>query len=211
MALSHYREDISAFSALTIAIFTIVLVVFNGRLATSTRIAADAAKKAADALPALERAHIFVEPTIAMRESFYDHDIRDKPDTEVLWHSGASTAEYRIVNYGKTPAILKSLDVRITHHKGAPDNRAHLRSRFLGGEKLINSGDGDSDEISIDYQWTVADSKLFISGKTWVWFYGSIRYDDIFGVEHFTYFRWRYGGTMRVQLTHGGVDYNQRT
>lgn len=70
--IHSYREDINAVSTFLLMLFTIVLILLNGSLARSTRIAAIAAERAAVAaekgLTELERPWVFLEGTTITRK-----------------------------------------------------------------------------------------------------------------------------------------------
>jgi ethanolamine utilization microcompartment shell protein EutS len=55
-----YREDFNAYSTIVIAFFTAILGIFTITLSRSTRIAAKAAQKSADALMGAEGSSLFV-------------------------------------------------------------------------------------------------------------------------------------------------------
>jgi hypothetical protein len=57
-------DEWTAAATVVIALFTTILGLFTVSLARSTRVAAQAAEKSADALPAMERAYLFVLPQL---------------------------------------------------------------------------------------------------------------------------------------------------
>jgi len=111
----RYHDDVNAIATAVIAAFTIVLAIVTGREVRLTRIvaesgekAAQAAKATADALPAIERAYLFVEVDCnflpIMREPYHAwvHRSEDVPAVGLK-------VTYRMVNHGKTPAELGAI------------------------------------------------------------------------------------------------------
>jgi hypothetical protein len=49
------------------------------------------------------------------------------------------------------------------------------------------------------------------NGESFLWFYGHIVYDDIFGKGHETAFCWYYDGLAKSFYQYGGRRYNYRT
>lgn len=92
----HYRDDISALSTVTIAVFTVVLGTFTVRLASSTRNAAnaarDAAKVAERSLFDVQRAFVFARCLIkGVRGSALVVDVE--------WRNTGTTPAKRFVNW----------------------------------------------------------------------------------------------------------------
>ncbi len=133
---------IAAFSTIAIAVFTFTLWITTRRLWISgdrqidiITVSANAAKKSADALPALERAYVFLEiGHTNINELLSQLPRFDENGIDITYGiSGLSegfegmrrprfsdlAASFQIsfwfVNYGKTPAIIKDLSFSLTH------------------------------------------------------------------------------------------------
>jgi hypothetical protein len=116
------------------AFFTLVLSVSTIALWLSTRKAADAAREAAEFIPSVERAYIFVEPKISTTTSF------DIFDNSKIGPNAIGTS-YVFTNHGKTPAIIQSIEVHFDFWTDAPDNSHHVQSKILGGEIILKAGE----------------------------------------------------------------------
>jgi hypothetical protein len=203
-----------------VAFYTFVLGIFTASLATvaafqiyfliradkTTRIAAKAAEKSAETLPSLERAHIFIIPSL-MRVSIPARGIDRSPI-----QNGKAMVTYKFVNHGKTPAVIKSVEVHFDLLTTAPDNESHLPNIILSGEKVLEAKDDWSPNNGSILKRIGEDEHAGLKrDDTFLWFYGSIVYDDIFGLEHVTRFRWRYDGGSNQFLGFGSKPYNERT
>jgi hypothetical protein len=168
--------------------------------------AAKAATAAAEALPRLERAYIFIQPKISLKTAFimYGETSGTIPDNVGV--------EFLITNHGKTPAIIMSMDIRCDFWTSAPDNSQHIPSKLLGNEVVLEAGKSLPEERITIKQFLNPDAvKALAKGDAYVWFSGSILYNDIFGEQRRTSFRHRYGSIMRVMTASGGTPYNERT
>lgn len=112
-ALAEYTEGLFFVTA-ALAFFSFVQGAFLYRADRTARISADAAKKSADALSVIERAHVYPEilnpgaiwDCINDAKAFYLDPTGETADTPC-----STTAEltFTVRNYGKTPAILKEV------------------------------------------------------------------------------------------------------
>jgi hypothetical protein len=166
--------------------------------------AANAAQRAADVLPIVERAYVFMVPEL----EFWD----PVPHSSgVGTYSSRIGVKFKIENHGKTPAVIESIDARLRVLLEAPDNRLHLIANVMTGEKIIPSGghwvpdtsprncnvsEGDADDMS--------------NRRAAIWFYGSILYKDMFGNERTTRFRWSYSELLEIFTPRGEAPYNER-
>jgi hypothetical protein len=194
-----------------LALFTLGLVVIGifqalflkGTL-KATAIAAGAAKTAADTVPTLERAYVFVEPRIQL-----PGNLKAFKDTNVA--AREIRVNYVISNHGKTPAIIQWIEARFEFRSDPPDNSKIIPSKFMGDEFVIKS-DGTHNESEFFEEILTAEMKKgLFEGEVYFWFYGSIQYEDIFGTTRYTRFRWRYNSAFEVFSTHGAAPYNERT
>jgi hypothetical protein len=153
------RDDIAATSTLTIAIFTIVLVIFTVRLARATKIAALAAKDSADILPALERAYMF--PGFTTENPFFA--------------GGTIRVHLLVINQGKTPGFLKETCGRFTEEEPSGEIATYEGGEIHNWDNVI-PGDNKPLELDQFYRSPMRGKKIFFSGY--------IRYKDIFGKLH---------------------------
>ena len=100
------KEAIAAGATTVIAWFTLALWLATRRQAQLTRIAVEAAKTSADALPNIERAYLFM----VLSDWVCDASAPYGDGTKFL-HAGRFYARYYFVNHGKTPAIIHEIRV----------------------------------------------------------------------------------------------------
>jgi hypothetical protein len=186
--------------------------------AEATVIAANAARDSADALPALERAYVFVElsPDASVNIMSAIHrlqrrrDLRPDDDTIVQ-----VTVMYRIKNYGKTPAIVKSEAGEIHRLIELPDQVRYYDN--VMADIVVCSSEvypPREDGWFILNQNICAETGASIErGDSFLWVYGHILYQDVFGSEHETRFCWRYNGSAQAfeQYDRGKDSLNRRT
>jgi hypothetical protein len=163
------------------------------------------ARESADALPALERAYIFVKPKISL-------------PLALGWNAGAELADrtvsikYSFTNHGKTPAIIKGIDARFDVSAEAPDNTEHQSSKALDNEAVVDAKrSSDPDEVFIGRVISADEVKALKEGRLHLWFFGSILYEDISQKPHVTRFRWRYEGAQQSFAPAGAAPFNDRT
>jgi hypothetical protein len=170
-----------------------------------TNKAANAAKDAAEALPTVERAYIFI-----VAELKYSDPINTKDERSVC--SSRLRVEFRLENHGKTPAVINSIDAQLRVWSEEPDNTRHIPSVILPNETIIKSGDSwtpPNSPLNFGVDEAMADA---IANQTAViWFYGSILYQDMFGNDRVTRFRWGRSEIFDIFGPRGAVPYNQRT
>lgn len=180
---------------------------------------ANAARDSADALPTLERAHVFIDvsPSIVNEMQETIRGFRD-----------AIGVRYHFINHGKTPAIIKTRSVAV-FPSSTPEKFIFVQKR-TDAEEIIPSGgtvppivhrqvfidrDGNKADITETYRLeeryicslTIDERNAIENGETFIWFRGYIVYSDIFGKEHETGFCWRFDGT---KFSPYGKEYNYR-
>ncbi len=170
-AEKHEREDKSqierklAFETqrvadytLWIAAFTFLVVIVTGFLGYATWSAAKAARAAAEHIPRVERAYLFVGPD------------------DISAFAAETIVKLGIKNHGKTPAMSKSLYVglRADPPTGPPSVKGlvhyHMDSAFAAGQEFT---------APIEFKWPTTGMFYFV---------GRIDYDDIFGEPHESWF-----------------------
>jgi hypothetical protein len=189
-----------------IAYYTKWLAWFTGALVTvsafqgyfllradkTTRIASDAAKRAADSLPIVERAYVYplivsagtTKECIENAKVFYMDDNAgdgDRPSPE------RATIIFRIKNYGKTPAILKTVYAGFGVSPVTAEIGVSIPESILG--EMETTGD-ISAEMNTGITRNQAQGIMVYTAS--VGFSGQITFDDIWGNEHTTqfYFVW---------------------
>lgn len=186
-----YQDAIEDFFSLTspegwTAFATVVLAISTFGLWAVTNTAAKAAKEAAEALPIVERAHVYpmiVNPgAILERVRFaMTFPLTSTEDDEC----SSDTAEltFRIKNYGKTPAILKSVMVGFgIHPPGA------LIGKIVQ-ECILGAGESTETLIAeMERGFTQREALEIIEWRSRVGFSGTIQFDDIWGNAHETEF-----------------------
>jgi len=140
--------------------------------------AAEAAEKSADALPAMERAYVFVE-------------VRRKNPKARLTINFNTFCEIVIRNYGKTPAIVRFVETFANVFYGITPEIEIKRTGIIpkieriivsGGEEVINV---DTTSISEEKWGDVANNP-----NARLLCYGLVQYEDIFGKSHDTSWCW---------------------
>jgi hypothetical protein len=173
-----------------LAIFTFALVIvglfqfciLRGTL-KATKVAADAAKDSADALPAIERAYLFVKVTMEK-----PHDVNIGTDEE----PGGNSVNLVITNHGKTPALITEAlyNVKPFTNDDKIDKflAKKIPDRIPSGTVIFDSK--EIKEFSIDFPLTHISWKQIMSKQLNLSCLGYICYEDIFGNPHKTIFCW---------------------
>jgi hypothetical protein len=155
--------------------------------------------------------------------------------------NGTIDIQFQFINHGKTPAIIKTASGEFNPWADIP-RRIHYSDPPLSGEIIIRAGEiypqpieravtsvqarisertGVAAPTHIFYQgrqklveFLDAESVRGIKeGHNFLWFYGHIVYDDVFGREHETRFCWCYNGLTNSfqQYNRGDEGLNRRT
>lgn len=182
--------------------FNLFLVVFTGLLVVvggaqcylifwtlkATEIAAIAAKDAAEALPKIERAYVFIGTT--------DININSTVITTLVGEGAQRSTRtvnsgFTIVNHGKTPAILTEIfgelhlvnDVKeITTIEGTPIAPGTIIE--ASGDKRFHLDDYEADHAKLEAASANTTPKLIMTGK--------ILYDDVLSKHRETGFCMKY-------------------
>ncbi|MGO9139163.1 MAG: hypothetical protein ACLP9S_13870 [Syntrophales bacterium] len=148
--------------------------------AEATQISADAAKRAADALPVTERAYVFVTIDTQKIELVYDRD----RGHEGLFDFGASI---RIWNHGRTPAIINKIRGVISLEKATIPEIEEIEiptGIVLGNDKWR--------PIPVSRRINDNELKNIAALNTPTYCCGRVEYKDIFNGDHVTGFCWEY-------------------
>jgi hypothetical protein len=164
--------------------------------------AAKAAQAAAEALPTVEKAYVFIDPKLEWDQI---------PDPSFGISDSRYSVKFTLENHGKTPAVIKSIDARLEVLSAPPDNKLHRIIDFLP-DKILRAGESFTPESSPRH-CTVNQATLveLQNDRSAIWFYGSVYYDDMFGKEHVTRFRCNQSEILDVFVARGDAPFNERT
>lgn len=159
--------------AFQVGLFYVQLRLIKETLAPAKE-AADAAKLNAEAVIKAERAYLFVEICLENVVDIikYMQGMQSVAPRPIL-------IQYRFTNYGKTPAVIKSISYGAVVAENLPRQREyihilHLPTHLLGAETSTKTLEYDEFKISA----AIADSIQNLTDT--FWFYGEIVYDDMF-------------------------------
>jgi hypothetical protein len=209
--VAWWQDPIAIFTLGLVFIGAVQAVIFYGQMTLISKSlkpaeeAARAAKEAAEALPKVERAYVFIIPEL----EFWD----PRPHSSgVGQYSSRIGVKFKIVNHGKTPAVVESIDARLRVLPEAPDNRIHVNANIEPGETILEAGQrGDPLLSPRNCNVSEAEADAIERNQSAIWFYGSVYYWDIFGKDHWTRFRWSYSAVLEVFTPRGEAPYNERT
>ena len=173
-----------------LAIFTALLWLSTNKMWKATKDSADAAKKAADAakasaddLPKVERAYL----SVSIRA-----DMENWKNTNA---NQISPIDIEVCNYGRTPARVT--EIITTTQIGESEDRNRIN---FGVPDVDEIRDAAGHFIARDSKETFSYYPHFLSiigewkgiegGDYHITFSGEVRYGDIFGKDHITYFNW---------------------
>jgi hypothetical protein len=168
-------------------------LIFQTLKATST--AADAAKEAAEAAVAVELPRLFISAT----NMHFDVEIAD---------GKTIVCDYRIQNYGRTPALLESYDVNLRCYSvlpAVPDYKMAWPARRIlyPREEMGEGGDLRVRLLSID-----RDGMPTLGAGTELYLFGCFHYRDVFGASVVTGFCYRSEALNGYLVRSGGEAYN---
>jgi hypothetical protein len=198
--LEDHSEAVTAVATLAIAVFTWTLWQSSEKMWGATKIAAEAAQKSADVIPAIERPYVFIKEMIAEVPAG-----QYAPPSHLLPRYG--TVEASFFNYGRTPANVAevAIFVRILDHLPTGADETHI---------LANADTRSTIEVIIgpDKEWSLPSARCiepiseFGVGKA-LYCWGYLKYRDIFGKVHPTYFCRQFDGKVMVPV--GGFERNK--
>jgi hypothetical protein len=178
----QYRDDVSAFSTLVIAIFTAVLGLFTISLARSTRKASIAAQDSSKALLASERGTIIeVIRQLNFERAYWAGRYNNSPtmpptqvDLEItIW----------LKNYGRTPATIYDIYLDLKIAERAPKDPIFPSDNLVLSEPTISQDDERGPIRTVrptDVSWEM--SRKLVEGTLGIYFIGRIEYKDVFGI-----------------------------
>jgi hypothetical protein len=144
------------------------------------KIAADAAKEAADAavisaehLPRVERAYLFLSLEVKSSTGDFVDRVKDS-----RW-----SIEYGFTNHGKTPAIIEELDVMASFWgSGWPAVETATRIPMQKGW-AISAGESQGG-YSTEFPLRADQIKRAMEKSGYILFWGKVVYRDVFGASH---------------------------
>jgi hypothetical protein len=167
-----------------VATFTFVLVLVGAvqgywlwRTVSATEIAADSARRVAEALPKLERAYVFLSHCVC---DDIASGLRAGPNG-----IAQCKVHYGFKNHGRTPAILERHYVSVAFvEKGFPEREPLFD---LPGNVIMSAGQERKDS-ELDGKLVATDYGRARRGDGRLCFWGALGYRDVFGEPHETGF-----------------------
>jgi hypothetical protein len=204
---------ITAVAAIIIAIFTWTLWRSSEKSWSANQVAAEAAKRSADALMIAEQAHLLA----VFGVSNIAHVLSDlaayvpSADENAAPPKERVFVQYSLKNYGRTPAILKEISHELVHWNKLPEELKYFAVPAMPKELAIGAGGGtESLQCTLALPLTVEAATSIGRGDTFLWFYGHVVYEDAFGREreHRFLYRYRIGPGFQPYYF---KDYNRST
>jgi len=178
------------------------------RQAKATEETALAAKKSADAQINIERPWLLIEGLKLPRFTATTLDAVRRLQ---------GTLQYRITNYGKTPARVRACEIRLALNDSAvaPPNP---NSVFNASDSFVNPHiipQGDKREGTVrclpNSPLTSKEDAKVIAGTAFLWAYGLVRYEDVHGGFYETRVCYRYDTDCGRLMLDGPAEYNNAT
>jgi hypothetical protein len=202
----------TAFAAIFIAIVTVMLWRSSEKLWSVTNVAADAARRSADALMAAERAQLLSIVEVSNIPHILSELGRsDRPQAGGTATSEKPVVQYVFKNYGKTPAILKDISHELRHWKQPPDELRYIPLSTPPKERaVIAGGSTEPLQCALVVPLGAEAAATIRAGDSFFWLFGRVVYDDAFGKEREHRFLYRYRTGYGFQPYYHG-DYNKNT
>jgi hypothetical protein len=202
-----FLTDPNAGFAGAVALFTLALVVVGSRQNRQL-------KRSVDLLAQSERAQMFMIVTGSDLTQL-TRGVEGLPDSAKIDDGVVDAGAYVLFcfkNYGKTPAIVKEMSFRLVFFERLPDEPIYIPSDIILLENMISTGNiTGGHECKLETKITLGQARTIIRAQSYVWFYGHIIYDDIFGKEHEHAFIWRYGGAHGFRPNYEHPKYIKNT
>jgi hypothetical protein len=203
-----YKDETTAASTLIIAIFTIILGVFTVRLSGSTRIAAVAASRSADAAVAMELPWLRVDVPNELEKVNGPQDdwgglIWDVETAELPEYSKISEIDFR--NIGRTVAAPVKLELGYKVVRELPRQEpSYTWGRQCDHGTVILP---DNQTVTIEcagfcISLTAGERASINDGRAILWVFGALSYIDFLQQPHTCRFCWRWGCQDGVGLYH---------
>jgi hypothetical protein len=171
----------------------------------TARMAAIAAQKSADFIPAIERSYVF------MQISYFTFQLTPVQVGTERSKVYSLSVRFNFINHGKTPAIIRELRAGIKRLKSElPPNAWKAEDIVPLGRKVLGSEYAYQPQIDMgDDPLAEADGGLILNSALFVYFFGHLAYEDVFGNSHETQFCWRLSQGCFEEW--GGKAHNFRT
>jgi hypothetical protein len=201
-------HDAVSFYTFVLAIFTgvlgsvaIVQIRYLIRADKTARVAADAAKKSADATTAIESPYLLVKITSA--------GLPIERGSKKIHLKYAGAMKYKFVNHGRTPAILKEIYCKFDQPDRFPEpiDVSKTGGTQMPGGTIVEAAK-ESDEYALPFMGTISEDPMIIATNP-CYFLGFVKYTDIFNNDITTGFCFLYHAPGEYFLV-GGDQYNYR-
>jgi hypothetical protein len=162
------------------------LWIFTALMWRATKKAAEAAGQAAEALPVVERAYVYPEVVSAGAIDQVLMTAQSVKDPKRFAEAVGMTSDVTFVvkNFGKTPAILRALQVGFGLERATVEVLTNVPEPILGPGEKTNTLD-----ITLWPRITPNDAVGVFSGSKKIVFIGTIVFNDIWGKSFRTDFR----------------------
>ena len=124
------------------------------------------------------------------------------PNSPTMGHQGDVIVKYDIKNYGRTPAVIRSIShkliccARLPCSPDYPPPDKSLVEHAIAADAAVAAP-----ECRLEPPLNMQNAIDVAGGNSMLWFYGIVRYDDAFGSPHEYRFLYRYGeGGLRQAL-----------
>jgi len=126
---------------------------------------------------------------------------------------GMLQVRYSIKNYGRTPAFIKEITAELDHLSRPPEAIRYLPTHIYVPHEHFLSGDKSTPltDCCLLGGIDLAAAQSIKGGQSYIFFYGHVVYDDIFGAEHEHRFFWGYRGAMELFGPWNEKDFNKNT
>lgn len=190
------------------AFATVVMALFTATLFFTSRDQLRELKRSVDVLAQSERAFLFVIIQGETIRNVVEFLAQDPPGDPI----GPLQVVYSFINYGKTPAIIKSASAKLKCSDFPDDELRYWPNDLVVREGAIESGDGMPDRrCYLDRPLDCETAQRIQNGDITIWFYGNFLYEDLFGASHEHRFLWGYNGQFGTFRSFQYKDYNQNT
>jgi hypothetical protein len=184
-----------------------------------TEVAANSAKRSADALVVAEQAQllaVFGVSNIAhVLSELGKHEqstgTAALPPTDAPPPRERVYVQYVLKNYGRTPAVLKEISHDLQRWMSLPEKLHYLPIPAMPKELAIVAGASSEPlQCTLTVPLTVEAATSIRTGDSFLWLYGRVLYEDAFGREreHRFLYRYRIGPGFQPYYYE---DYNKST
>jgi hypothetical protein len=173
------------------------LLVF-GYQAIQLKRTVEATKQAAEHIPRVERAYVFVTVNgDDMRIPIMAAYAAANSETAHLEITHPISVEFSFENQGKTPAEIREVSASLVHWTELPlepNYDASARLALLPTNRYLAANSRTAQKpVELQIRPTFSAAMSMMRGDSFIWFYGRVIYFDIFGEEHEHRFVWRFG------------------